>query len=174
MIKNNTFIFFLFLLGCFYGPKNAINIEKNIYSGEKIYITELDERYKKEKNFNKIWMDYYSGKYRPYHRLQNKFYTILGIEKKYKSIFLVVKDIKGKIFKKNIEFDKKINFPSYIVFENDINKAKTIIGNIIWLNDVFDFENFYSLSEYDFSKVEQVKVTKIIFKQNSEKGSQFG
>ncbi len=115
-------------------------------------------------------MDYFSNKYKPHYRLQNKYFTILGIKKKYKSLFLVVEDENGKLFKKNIESDKKFNLPSYIIFEIEINKAKKNIGNMIWLNDVFDFENFYSGDDYNFSKFEPVKVIDLIFRQNNEIG----
>jgi len=126
--------------------------------------------YKKTKNFNKVWMDYFSNKYLPHYRLQNKYFTIAGTKIEYKNSFLVIKDENGKLIKKKIELDQNITWPSYIVSEIDINDAKKCIGDFIWLNDVSDFENFYSLNNYTFSKFEPVRVIDLSFIQNNEIG----
>ena len=39
--------------------------------------------------------------------------------------------------------------PSFIVFDKTLENAKNLIGETIWLNDVFDQENFLT----DFQKV---------------------
>lgn len=115
-------------------------------------------------------MGYFSNKYKPHYQLQNKYFTVLGIKKKYKSLFVIIKDENGKLFKKNIESEEKMNWPSYIISEIEINKAKKNIGETIWLNDVFDLENFYNVNEYNFSKFEAVEVVDVVFRQNSEIG----
>ena len=58
-----------FLLNCSFFEKGNLYIENNNFSGQKIYITPLDDKYKQTKDFNKDWTKLYSDKSRPYHRL---------------------------------------------------------------------------------------------------------
>ena len=169
--KFQILIFFslFFLLNCSFFEKGNLYIENNNFSGQKIYITPLDDKYKQTKDFNKDWTKLYSDKSRPYHRLQNKSYTIIGTYEHSDKIFVVIQDKKGDSYKKKIESNDKINFPSYFLFEKTLTKAENMIGDTVWLNNTYDPQNFYTYSEHPFPRFETVKVIKVFNFQNTNK-----
>ena len=157
-----------FFIGCTFFKKNKINIEGNSFSGQKIYLIDLDDKYKRTKNFNREWSKLYSNNFKPYHRLQNKVYTIIGTYEIYKESYLVIEDQKGNRFKKIIKLNQGNKFPSYVLFDSLRLQAEEIIGDTIWLNNTYDEDHFYTFSDFDFPRFEPVRVQKLLYYQNSD------
>ena len=60
--------------------------------------------------------------------------------------------------------------PSFIVFVETWENAKNLIGKNIWLNDVFDQENFITNFPKSFIPFQNVNVKDVISFQNSNIG----
>ena len=81
---------------------------------------DLEDNYKRSKNFNKIWSKIHKSRYRPYFRFAGKSYFIVGILNKYKQDFLIIKDETGNQFKMGLtqdEVQQRI-LPSYLLTED--------------------------------------------------------
>ena len=68
----------VFLSACSYFQKPEIQVSLNPWTGKTIYFVDLDDKYKRTASFNRVWSKLYKKKFRPYHKFQNKSYTILG------------------------------------------------------------------------------------------------
>jgi len=145
-------------------------VDPNIWTGKSIYFVDLDDAYKRSANFNRIWSKLNSRRFRPYHRFQNKQYTIVGTHETFDSNFLVIEDKKGKRYKmdSNLNINGPDEMPSYILFDDILKEAKTIIGKTIWLNDTYDPRGFYTFSDYAFPRFDPVTVDDVFHYQNSD------
>jgi hypothetical protein len=157
-------------MSCSYFQKPDIIVDPNIWTGKNIYFVDLDDAYKRSVNFNRIWSKLNSSRFRPYHRFQNKQYTIVGTYETFDSNFLVIEDQKDKRYKMvfNLDMNEPDEMPSYILFEDELNEAKTIIGKTIWLNDTYDPRGFYTFSDYAFPRFDPVRVEDVFHYQNSD------
>ena len=102
-MKLSRFTFSLFIIfysySCLSFNKPDLYIEPYEFSGLKVVFADLEDSYKRSKNFNKIWSKVHKNRYRPYFRFSGKSYTIVGILNKYKQSFLIIKDENGKQYK---------------------------------------------------------------------------
>ena len=162
----------VFLSACSYFQKPEIQVSLNPWTGKTIYFVDLDDKYKQTASFNRVWSKLYKKKFRPYHKFQNKPYTILGTYETWKNDFLIIKDEKNRRYKMlfNFDDDEIPEFPSYILFNDALVEAKAKIGKTIWLNNTLDFKGFYSFADYDFKRFESVTVLDVHPFQNRDFG----
>ena len=102
-MKLSRFHFSLIIIfvgySCSFFNRPNFPVEQYEFSGLKVVFAELDDSYKRSKNFNKIWSKIHKNRYRPYFRFAGKSYIIVGILNKYKQDFLIIKDESGNQFK---------------------------------------------------------------------------
>ena len=154
---------------CSFFNRPNFSVEQYEFSGLRVVFAELDDSYKRSKNFNKIWSKIHKNRYRPYFRFAGKSYIIDGILNKYKKGFLILKDENGNQFKMELnqeETQQKI-LPSYLLTEDIEKKAQDMIGEIIWLNNTLDPKSFFNLSGSRFNRFDQVLVIDTFPFQNS-------
>ena len=154
---------------CSFFNKPNFPVERYEFSGLRVVFADLEDSYKRSKNFNKIWSKIHNNRYRPYFRFIGKSYTIDGILNKYKQGFLILKDENGNQFKMELnqeEIQKKI-LPSYLLTEDIEKKAQGMIGKTIWLNNTLDPKSFFNLSDSRFNRFDQVLVLDTFPYQNS-------
>ena len=154
---------------CSFFKRPNFSVEQYEFSGLRVVFAELDDSYKRSKNFNKIWSKIHKNRYRPYFRFAGKSYIIDGILNKYKQGFLILKDENGNQFKMELsqeETQQKI-LPSYLLTEDIQKKAQGMIGKIIWLNNTLDPKSFFNLSDSRFNRFDQVLVIDTFPFQNS-------
>ena len=82
----------LLCMSCSYFQKPDIIVDPNAWTGKTIYFVDLDDAYKRTANFNQVWSKLNSRRFRPYHRFQNKQYTIVGAYETFDYDFLVIED----------------------------------------------------------------------------------
>ena len=144
-------------------------VEEYELSGLRVVFAELEDSYKRSKNFNKIWSKIHRNRYRPYFRFVGKSYVIDGILNKYKQGFLILKDENGNQFKMELnqeEIQQKI-LPSYLLNEEIEKKAQGMIGKTIWVNNTFDSKSFFNLYDSRFDRFDKVLVIDTFPYQNS-------
>ena len=161
------FLFFniiAFVSSCAFFKKDNIVIIENSLTGQKIYFSDLENKYKKSKNFSKIWSKLYSNRYRSYHKFLNKSYTIVGHSIHLQNNFLIIKDKKGIYYKSKVSLNLEGNFilPSYLYLYGDLKDANKLIGQNIWLNYVYDSKVFFTYSLDNFRRFSIVKVIEVI------------
>ena len=172
-MKLSRFHFSLIIIfvgySCSFFNRPNFPVEQYEFSGLKVVFTELDDSYKRSKNFNKIWSKIHKNRYRPYFRFAGKSYFIVGILNKYKQSFLIIKNENGKQYKMELskeQIQQKI-LPSYLLAEDIEKKAQGMIGKIIWLNNTLDPKSFFNLSDSRFNRFDQVLVLDTFPYQNS-------
>ena len=172
-MKLNRFHFSLIVIfvgySCsFFSIQNS-PVEQYEFSGLRVVFAELDDSYKRSKNFNKIWSKIHKNRYRPYFRFAGKSYIIVGILNKYKQDFLIIKDESGNQFKMELnqeEIQQKF-LPSYLLTKDIEKKAEGMIGKTIWLNNTLDPKSFFNLSGSRFNRFDKVLVLDTFPYQNS-------
>ena len=163
-----SLIIFFFSYSCSFFNRPDIYVEPYELSGLKVVFADLEDNYKRSKNFNKIWSKIHKDRYRPYFRFAGKSYFIVGILNKYKQDFLIIKDENGNQFKMGLtqdEVQQRI-LPSYLLTEDIEKKAKDMIGETIWLNNTQDPKSFFNLSDSKFNRFEQVLILETFPYQN--------
>ena len=163
-----SLIIFLFSYSCLFFNRPDIYVEPYELSGLKVVFADLEDNYKRSKNFNKIWSKIHKSRYRPYFRFAGKSYFIVGTINKYKQDFLIIKDENGNQFKMGLtqdEVQQRI-LPSYLLTEDIEKKAKDMIGETIWLNNTQDPKSFFNLSDSKFNRFEQVLILETFPYQN--------
>ena len=162
----------ILLINCF-GLKFQKNyITPNSWEGESIRIADLEDSYKRQHRFNKVFSKFSSKRFLPYYRFRDKKYNIVGSYIKNDESYIIIKDKKDRFFKisqKNKNYKKDI-VPSFLVFEEIFENAKLLIDTKIWLNDVWDEENFNTKFSNAFYRFQNVKVEDVIGFQNSDNG----
>ena len=144
-------------------------VEQYELSGLRVVFSDLEDSYKRSKNFNKIWSKIHRNRYRAYFRFVGKSYVIDGILNKYKQAFLILKDENGNRFKMELnqeQIQQKI-LPSYLLTEEIEKKAQGMIGKTIWLNNTFDSKSFFNLYDSRFDRFDKVLVLDTFPYQNS-------
>ena len=161
--KIYTLTVVIILSGCSFFQTPEIYVRPNSWSGKKIIFVDLDDKYKRTASFNRVWSILASNKFRPYHKFQNRDYTIVGTYETWENDFLVIEDEKDQRYKMLFNFsDEEIpTFPSYILFNDLLKETKSMVGQTIWLNNTLDFRGFYSFADYDFKRFEAVTVMDI-------------
>ena len=165
-----SLIIVLFGYSCSFFTRPNFPVEQYEFSGLRVVFSDLDDSYKRSKNFNRIWSKIHKNRYRPYFRFTGKSYIIEGILNKYKQGFLILKDENGNQFKMELnqeEIQKKI-LPSYLLTEDIEKKAQGMIGKTIWLNNTLDPKSFFNLSDSRFNRFDQVLVLDTFPYQNSD------
>jgi len=163
-----SLIIFFFSYSCSFFNKQDFYVEPYELSGLKVVFADLEDNYKRSKNFNKIWSKIHKSRYRPYFRFAGKSYFIVGILNKYKQDFLIIKDENGNQFKMGLtqdEVQQRI-LPSYLLTEYIERKAQDMVGKIIWLNNTQDPKSFFNLSDSKFNRFEQVLILEAFPYQN--------
>ncbi len=164
-----SLIIIFFGYSCSFFNKPNFPVERYEFSGLRVVFADLEDSYKRSKNFNKIWSKIHNNRYRPYFRFIGKSYTIDGILNKYKQGFLILKDENGNQFKMELnqeEIQKKI-LPSYLLTKDIEKKARGMIGKTIWLNNTLDPKSFFNLSGSRFNRFDKVLVLDTFPYQNS-------
>ena len=165
-----SLIIILFGYSCSFFTRPNFPVEQYEFSGLRVVFSDLDDSYKRSKNFNRIWSKIHKNRYRPYFRFAGKSYIIDGILNKYKQSFLILKDENGNQFKIELnqeEIQQKI-LPSYLLTEDIEKKAQGMIGKTIWLNNTLDPKSFFNLSDSRFNRFDQVLVLDTFPYQNSD------
>ena len=165
-----SLIIILFGYSCSFFTRPNFPVEQYEFSGLRVVFADLEDSYKRSKNFNKIWSKIHKNRYRPYFRFAGKSYIIDGILNKYKQGFLILKDENGNQFKMELnqeEIQQKI-LPSYLLTEYIEKKAQGMIGKTIWLNNTLDPKSFFNLSDSKFNRFDQVLVLDTFPYQNSD------
>ena len=162
----------IIFIGCSCSFFNRPNfpVEQYEFSGLRVAFAELEDSYKRSKNFNKIWSKIHKNRYRPYFRFAGKSYIIDGILNKYKQSFLILKDENGNQFKMGLtqnEVQQRI-LPSYLLTEDIEKKAQDMVGKTIWLNNTKDPKSFFNLSDSKFNRFEQVLILETFPYQNND------
>ena len=154
---------------CSFFNRPNFPVEQYELSGMRVVFADLDDSYKRSKNFNKIWSKIHKNRYRPYFRFAGKSYVIVGILNKNKQGFLILKDESGNQFKMklNQEQIQQKFLPSYLLTEDIEKKAQAMIGKTIWLNNTLDPKSFFNLSDSRFNRFDQVLVLDSFPFQNS-------
>ena len=162
-------IIILFGYSCSFFNRPNFPVERYEFSGLRVVFADLEDSYKRSKNFNKIWSKIHKNRYKPYFRFAGKSYIVDGILNKYKQSFLILKDENGNQFKmelNQVEIQQKI-LPSYLLTEDIEKKAQGMIGKTIWLNNTYDSKSFFNLSDSRFSRFDKVLVLDTFPYQNS-------
>ena len=172
-MKLNRFYLSLIIIfvgySCSFFKRPNFPVERYEFSGLRVVFADLEDSYKRSKNFNKIWSKIHNNRYRHYFRFIGKSYTIDGILNKYKQGFLILQDENGNQFKMELnqeEIQKKI-LPSYLLTEDIEKKALGMIGKTIWLNNTLDPKIFFKLSGSRFNRFDKVLVLDTFPYQNS-------
>jgi hypothetical protein len=167
----SIFLLILFI-NCFGLKVQKDDIISNDWKGKSIQIANLEDFYKRKHRFNKVFSKFSSKRFIPYYRFINKTYNIAGSFNQGDESYIIIKDKNGKFFKisqrsKNYNNDR---LPSFIVFEETLENAKQLIDTKIWLNNVWDEENFISKFPNAFHPFQSVEVKDVISFQNSDNG----
>ena len=164
-----SLIIILFGYSCSFFTRPNFPVEQYEFSGLRVVFSDLEDSYKRSKNFNKIWSKIHKNRYRPYFRFAGKSFIVVGILNKYKQDFLILKDERSNQFKMELnqeEIQQKI-LPSYLLTEDIEKKAQGMIGKTIWLNNTLDPKSFFNLSDSRFNRFDQVLVLDTFPYQNS-------
>ena len=157
---------------CFGLKVQKDDIISNDWKGKSIRIANLEDLYKRKHRFNKVFSKFSSKRFIPYYRFIEKTYNIVGLFNLGDENYIIIKDKNGQFFK--ISQINKNNHnetvPSFIVFEENFEKAKQLIDTKIWLNNVWDEENFISKFANAFYNFQSVEVKDVICFQNSDTG----
>ena len=167
----SIFLLILFI-NCFGLKVQKDDIISNDWKGKSIRIANLEDFYKRKHRFNKVFSKFSSKRFIPYYRFIDKTYNIVGLFNQGDENYIIIKDENGKIFKisqKNKNYHNE-PVPSFIVFEENLEKAKQLIDTKIWLNNVWDEENFISKFPNAFYTFQSVEVKDVICFQNSDTG----
>ena len=158
----------LLIISCSFFQKPNLTISPNNWTGEQFTFAELDDLYKKKYSFNKTWSKLHKKRFRPYFKFLDKDYYIVGTYETFKEDFLIIENEKGIRYKMKFDTNhyEKNNLPSYFLFKNVKEDAKSMIGNIIWLNNTFDSKGFFTYTDYNFTRFEPVKIIDIFSYQN--------
>ena len=167
MIKFTFIFFYIVFISCFNLKFQEKNITSNQWQGQKISLAKLGKNYKRHYRFNKMLSKFSSTKFLPYYKFIDKNFKIIGSYDAHKQNYLIIKDKKQRLFKLHL---KKNVIPSFIVFEETLGNAKNFIGETIWLNDVFDKENFLTDFPKSFIPFQNVYVQDVVSFQNSDEG----
>tara|TARA_B110000438_G_scaffold63705_2_gene64229 strand:- start:5574 stop:6455 length:882 start_codon:yes stop_codon:yes gene_type:complete len=171
IIQRSTLLIAAFIVGsCASFQQPDIIVESNIWSGDIIYFVDLDDKYKQTRSFNRVWSKLGARSFRPYHKFKNKPHTIIGTYETFDKDFLIIEDQKSRRYKMEFSFDKgnMSSLPSYILFENIFRKARSMVGETIWLNNTYDPKGFYTFSDYSFPRFEPVTVVDVFKYQNND------
>jgi len=172
-IKFISSIFPLILfINCFGSKFQKNKIIPNDWEGQSIRIADLEDSYKGKHRFNKVFSKFSSKRFIPYYKFRSKTYNIIGSYNKNEKSFIIIKDKKGRYFKisqKNGNYKNNV-VPSFLVFEETFKNAKLLINTKIWLNNVWDEENFLTEFPNAFYPFQSVDVKDVIVFQNSDNG----
>ena len=159
---------YIVIVSCFNLKVQNKDIISNQWQGQKIRIAKLGEDYKRLYRFNRMFSKFSSHRFLPYYKFIDKEFKIVGSYELNQQIYLVISDEKQRFFKFPL---KKNSLPSFIVFEETLENAKRLIGSIVWLNDVFDQENFITNFPKSFIPFQNVHVKDVVAFQNSNRGN---
>ena len=143
------------------------DITSNQWQGKKITIAKLEEDYKRQYRFNRIFSKFSSSRFLPYFKFTGKQFTIIGSYELNKQNYLIIEDKKQMVFKFPL---KKNELPSFVVFVETLENAKSLKGKTIWLNHVVDQENFLTNFPKSFIPFQNVYVKDVVSFQNSNAG----
>ena len=162
----------ILFINCFGLKFQKNDITPNDWSEKSIRISNLEDSYKRKHRFNKVFSKFSSKRFIPYYRFIDKTFSIVGSYNQGDEKYIIIKDKNGKFFKisqKNKKYNKDpiLNF---LVFEENFENAKQLIDTKIWLNDVWDAENFITKFPNSFYTFQSVEVKDVIGFQNSDIG----
>ena len=162
----------ILFINCFGLKFQEDGIISNDWNGKSIQIANLDDFYKRKHRFNKVFSKFSSKRFIPYYRFVDKTYKIVGSYNQGANSYIVMRDKKGeyfKVYQENKNYSKDI-VSSFIVFEETFEDAEQLIDRKIWLNNVWDEENFISKFPNVFYAFQKVEVKEVFCFQNSENG----
>lgn len=173
-IKKNSYsiIPLILFINCFGLKFQKNDITPNDWSEKSIRIANLEDSYKRKHRFNKVFSKFSSKRFMPYYRFIDKTFSIVGSYNQGDENYIIIKDKNGKFFKisqKNKKYNKD-TILNFLVFEENFENAKQLIDTKIWLNDVWDAENFITIFPNSFYTFQSVEVKDVIRFQNSDIG----
>ena len=173
-IKKNSYsiIPLILFINCFGLKFQKNDITPNDWSEKSIRIANLEDSYKRKHRFNKVFSKFSSKRFIPYYRFIDKTFSIVGSYNLGDESYIIIKDKNGKFFKisqKNKKYNKD-TILNFLVFEENFENAKQLIDTKIWLNDVWDAENFITKFPNAFYTFQSVEVIDVIGFQNSDIG----
>ena len=162
----------MLFINCFGLKFQKNDIISNDWSKKSVRIANLEDSYKRKHRFNKVFSKFSSKRFIPYYRFIDKTYNIVGSYNQGDESYIIIKDKNGKFFKisqknKNYNNDTLLSF---LVFEETFESAKQLINTKIWLNNVWDEENFITIFTNAFYNFQSVEVKDVIGFQNSDIG----
>ena len=162
----------ILFINCFGLKFQKNDITPNDWSEKSIRIANLEDSYKRKHRFNKVFSKFSSKRFIPYYRFIDKTFSIVGSYNLSDESYIIIKDKNGKFFKisqKNKKNNKNAVL-NFLVFEENFENAKQLIDTKIWLNDVWDAENFITKFPNAFYTFQSVEVIDVIGFQNSDIG----
>ena len=175
-MQNINFFYSIFplilFINCFGLKFQKNDITPSEWSEKKIRIANLEDFYKRKHRFNKVFSKFSSKRFIPYYRFIDKNFSIVGSYKQGDESYIIIKDKNGKFFKisQKIKKNSKDTTLNFLVFEETFENAKQLIHTKIWLNDVWDAENFITKFPNAFYTFQCVEVKDVIGFQNSDIG----
>ena len=175
-MQNINFFYSIFplilFINCFGLKFQKNDITPSEWSEKKIRIANLEDFYKRKHRFNKVFSKFSSKRFIPYYRFIDKNFSIVGSYKQGDESYIIIKDKNGKFFKisQKIKKNSKDTTLNFLVFEETFENAKQLIHTKIWLNDVWDAENFITKFPNAFYTFQSVEVIDVIGFQNSDIG----
>ena len=165
-----TSLAFLIYISCMNlnSPKREYRIINDQLSNKDFIFSDISRSLMEKKRVNKNWSELNSSRSTPYYKLKNSSGKILGYYIIDNKKYLVVQLNNNKKYKWENEPKEGNSVPSHIALLDDVQNAKKLIGNSIWLNNIFSDSIFINLSEVSFEKFQKVDVAGIKIYQNSK------
>ena len=114
-----------------------LRVNENHWTDKAFVFSEISKKLTKQKKINENWSSFDSDRSIPYFKLKNSRGKILGDYIIDNEKFLVISLENNKKYKWKYGHIKENLLPSHIAILEDVENAKELIGNDIWLNDIF-------------------------------------
>ncbi|MBH90919.1 MAG: hypothetical protein CMG67_02240 [Candidatus Marinimicrobia bacterium] len=140
---------------------NNENIIKNKWSGDAVLFSDVSRQILRQKYINRGWTELNKNKSIPYFKLNKQEGTILGNYYTNQKEYLVVQMNNGKKYKWEKSY-WQVNdnaLPEHLCRIKDLNQAKQLSGNYIWLNFIDEDTSFISLPGMIYNKFKKVQIT---------------
>ena len=152
----------------FHSLNRELRVNENQWTDKNFLFSEISKKLTKQKKINENWSSFDSKRRIPYFKLKNSRGKILGDYVLDNEKYLVIYLENDKKYKWKYSNLKENLLPSHIALLEDVENAKELIGDDIWLNDIFSDSIFMSQSGSSFKKFQKVKVVNVKIYQNSK------
>tara|TARA_B100002052_G_scaffold195203_1_gene177953 strand:- start:1080 stop:1952 length:873 start_codon:yes stop_codon:yes gene_type:complete len=156
----NIFVFLSSSCNIFNKDLNNDSIIKNKWSGETVLFSDVSSQILKQKYINRGWTKIYKNKNVPYFKLKKQKGIILGNYYNNQKEYLVVQLDNREKYKWEKSF-WQINdnaLPSHLCLVKDLEQAKKLIDQYIWLNTITEDTSFINVPGMIYNKFRKVKI----------------